>query len=99
MHRGLTALALVACTAGCFGYNRSAKRWAYAGDTVLILGGGGAIAASLLTRSDPPPAMPGMEQPYEAPLSGGLVAGAVLVTAGVIGIVINATRPIVKSSR
>src|SRR5213078_4192689 len=34
--------ALMACAlllGGCFGYNKSAKRWAYVGDTVLLLGG------------------------------------------------------------
>ena len=82
---------------GCFGYNRSAKRWAYAGDTALILGGGGAISADLL-GSEPPPCT-GRACSYEAPFSGALVAGAVLVTAGLIGIVINATRPYVKTSR
>ncbi|MDQ3365589.1 MAG: hypothetical protein M3680_09185 [Myxococcota bacterium] len=84
---------------GCFGYNPSAKRWAYVGDTALILGGGGAIAGDLLLRSDPEPAMPGIREPYSAPVSGALVAGVLLVTAGVLGIVINATRPDVKTSR
>lgn len=83
---------------GCFGYNRSAKRWSYVGDTVLILGGGGAIAADLLTKTDEPPCM-GRACPYESPFSGTLLVGAMLVTAGIVGIIVNATRPIVKSSR
>jgi len=100
--RALGALALCAvvwASAGCFGYNKSAKRWAYAGDTVLILGGGAAIAGDLLTKDDPPMTMPGMKEPYESPVGGALVAGVMLATAGIIGIIINATRPDVKSSR
>ncbi len=100
--RVLAMLGLVAVLplgTGCFGYNQSAKRWSYVGDTVLIVGGGGAIAGDLLLRSDPEPAMPGLREPYSAPVSGALVAGALLVTAGVIGMVINATRPDVKTSR
>jgi hypothetical protein len=98
-NRARVALAMLACSTGCFGYNKSAKRWSYAGNTVLILGGGAAIAADLLTKSDSPPPMPGTMEPYEQPLTGGLVAGALLVTAGVVGMIVNATRPNVKSSR
>lgn len=83
---------------GCFGYNKSAKRWSYVGDSVLILGGGGAIAGDLLTKETQPPCM-GRDCPYEKPFSGALVAGAILVTAGIFGIVLNATRPTVKTSR
>ncbi|HWU90194.1 MAG TPA: hypothetical protein VN253_23180 [Kofleriaceae bacterium] len=83
---------------GCFGYNKSAKRWSYAGDSVLILGGGGAIAADVLTKTEPPPCT-GRACPYESPISGAMLAGSMLVTAGLIGIVINATRPNVKTSR
>lgn len=94
----LVALVLASGSTGCFAYNRPAKRWAYVGDTVLILGGGGAISADLLTGTDPPPCM-GRACPYESPVSGAIVAGAMLVTAGLVGIVINATRPNVKTSR
>jgi len=80
---------------GCFGYNSSAKKWAYVGNTVLILGGGGAIAAEETTK--PPPCM--TAACYNPPLTGGLVAGVVLATAGLVGIVFNATRPNVKTSR
>lgn len=98
--RSLAALAVLSLgLTGCFGYNKSAKRWAYVGDTVLILGGGGAIAADVLTKDEPAPCMPGTMCPYESPLSGAMVAGAVLVTAGLIGILVNATRPNVKTSR
>ena len=92
-------VALVACIAlatGCFAYDSSAKKWAYVGDTVLVLGGGGAIAADLLTREK----CEGIGCPdFEPPFGGGTVAGALLVTAGVIGMIINATRSPVKTSR
>lgn len=92
-------MALIASTtllAGCFGYNSSAKRWAYVGDTLLILGGGAAIAADVTTKE--PPCM-GDNCLYKPSLHGGLVAGAVLVTAGLVGIVLNLTRDNVKTSR
>src|SRR5438093_5964747 len=42
----MKVMALVACFAlGCFGYNSSAKRWAYVGDTILVIGGAAAIGA------------------------------------------------------
>lgn len=92
-----TLLVTLLCVTGCFGYNKSAKRWAYAGDGVLIVGGGGAIAADLLTAE---PTCEGMGCPtFESPISGVLVAGVVLATAGLIGIILNATRPEVKTSR
>ncbi|MGE5182951.1 MAG: hypothetical protein ACM31C_12850 [Acidobacteriota bacterium] len=95
----MKAIALVASltlVAGCFGYNSSAKKWAYVGNTVLIAGGGGAIGWDLATR---PGMCTGNNCPYQAPVGGGVVAGAVLVTAGLIGIIYNATRPEVKTSR
>lgn len=95
----VAALALAPGAAGCFGYNKSSKRWAYVGDTVLIAGGGGAIAGDVLTRGEPEPCMPGTICPYESPISGAIVAGAVLATAGLVGIILNATRPNVKTSR
>jgi hypothetical protein len=95
----LVTLALVAMTSGCFGYNKSAKRWSYAGNTVLILAGGAAIAGDLLTRSDGEPRMAGEPEAYDPSLSGGLVAGALLVGAGIFGMIFNATRPDVKTSR
>ena len=95
--RATAVAASIALCAGCFGYNRSAKRWAYAGDTVLIVGGGGAIAADLLTR---PESCTGVNCPrYTAPVGGALVVGAMLVTAGVLGMILNATRDNVKTSR
>lgn len=91
-------VAVAALASGCFGYNQSSKRWAYVGDTVLVLGGGGLIAGDLLTQEDCMP-MPLAPCAYEAPISGALVAGAVLVVAGVVGMVVNATRANVKTSR
>lgn len=92
-------VALAACAAllsGCFGYSSSAKKWAYVGDAVLIVGGGGAIAADILTREP----CEGVSCPdFELPFGGGTVAGAMLVTAGIIGIIVNATRDEVKTSR
>jgi len=68
LSRSATALvvltSLVASLTGCFGYNRSAKRWA-----------------------------------YESSIHGQLLAGVVLVAAGLTGLVINATRDTVKTSR
>lgn len=89
---------LVLSLTGCFGYNKSAKRWAYVGDTVLMLGGGGAITADVLTKTEPEPCT-GSACPYETPFTGAMVAGVMLVTAGLVGILINATRPNVKTSR
>ncbi|MDX2090236.1 MAG: hypothetical protein SFX73_20420 [Kofleriaceae bacterium] len=95
------ALVMAALLTGCFGYNKSAKRWAYVGDTVLFLGGGGIIAGDLATRESGPcmPVTPNTPCAYEAPLTGALVAGAVLAAAGLFGYVFNATRPTVKTSR
>jgi hypothetical protein len=97
-----SALALLAATTlltslgGCFGYNKPAKRWAYVGDAVLILGGGAAIAVDV-TSQDAPCA--GDNCLYRSPIHGGLVAGVVLVAAGLCGIAFNATRTNVKTSR
>jgi hypothetical protein len=96
------ALALIAATtlilflSGCFGYNKSAKRWAYVGDTVLVLGGGAAIAVDVTSKDAP---CVGDNCPYKSPIHGGLVAGVVLAAAGVFGILFNATRTNVKTSR
>jgi hypothetical protein len=92
----MKAVALIALLSGCFGYDPGAKKWAYVGDTLLIVGGGAAIGADLATR---PAACSGPTCTYQAPIDGGLVAGVVLVTAGVVGIIYNATRAPVKTSR
>lgn len=96
----MKAVALLVCLTlcgGCFGYNSSAKKWAYAGDTILMLGGGGAIAADLTVNK--PEMCTGTSCPYQSPIRGGLIAGAVLVGAGLFGIIFNATRDNVKTSR
>jgi hypothetical protein len=91
---------VLAFTSGCFGYNKSAKRWSYVGNTVLILGGGGAIAADQLATSKPDPGLTmTAAPPYNPPFSGVLLAGAMLVAAGFFGMIFNATRPYVKTSR
>jgi hypothetical protein len=94
-----SALALVASItllSGCFGYNRSAKRWAYVGDTVLVLGGGGAIALDVTSKDAP---CTGDNCLYRSQIHGEMVVGAMLVAAGLAGFVINATRDNVKTSR
>jgi hypothetical protein len=92
-----TALALcIALVSGCFAYNPSGKKWAYAGDVLLMAGGGGAIALDVTNK---PEACTGTNCPYVSPIHGGLVAGALLVGAGLFGIIFNATRDNVKGSR
>lgn len=95
-------MALVACAAllaGCFGYNSSAKKWAYVGDTVLLLGGGGALAYGI--QNKPAPCDDTTDSgacPYHSEIRGPMVAGAVLIAAGIVGIIYTATRDNVKSS-
>jgi hypothetical protein len=91
----IALIALLAGASGCFGYNRSAKRWAYVGDAVLILGGGAAIATDLTSKSTP---CSGDNCPYQSSIHGTMVAGVILVAAGLFGLVFNATRDNVKSS-
>jgi hypothetical protein len=101
--RGVALLALsalLATSSGCFGYNSSAKNWAYVGNSVLIAGGGAAIASDFVFKADAS-SMTAMatDDPYKPPISGAILAGSMLVTAGLLGIIINATRPTVKTSR
>jgi hypothetical protein len=94
------ALGLVSGSLGCFGYTPSAKRWAYAGDALLIAAGGAAIALDVTSK--PPPCVPDARNngcSYESSISGAMVAGAVLAAAGLFGILFNATRDNVKGSR
>lgn len=97
--RGVALLALSALLSGCFGYNSSAKKWAYVGNSVLIAGGGAAIASDFLIKDDSTSMTMTTDKPYEPPFSGAILAGSMLVTAGILGIIINATRPTVKTSR
>lgn len=91
---------VVAFTTGCFGYNRSAKKWAYVGNTVLLIGGGAAIATDQLASSKADLGLTmTAAKPYDPPFSGVMLAGVMLVAAGLFGIVFNATRPNVKTSR
>jgi hypothetical protein len=92
----IASIVLLALLSGCFGYNRSAKRWAYVGDTVLILGGGAAIAVDVTSKSEP---CVGDNCPYQSPIHGAMVAGVVLAAAGLFGLFFNATRDNVKTSR
>jgi len=92
----IASITLLTSLGGCFGYNKSAKRWAYVGDTVLILGGGAAIAIDVTSKETP---CMGDNCPYKSPIHGALVAGVVLAAAGVFGILFNATRDNVKTSR
>ena len=94
--RWVTIVVIATLATGCFGYNPSAKRWAYVGDTVLIIAGGGAIAADVVGGHE----VVGEGAAEYKPLFGGAaVVGALLVLGGFTGIVINATRPDVKLSR
>jgi hypothetical protein len=100
---GVRFAAIVALLAvlgtGCFGYNRPAKKWAYVGNTVLMLGGGAVIAADQLGASDSEGLSMTAAEPYDPPFSGVMLAGVVLVAAGLVGMIFNATRPEVKTSR
>ena len=96
MQRVVALVAAVALASGCFGYSSGAKKWSYVGDTVLILGGGGAIAGDLLTHEP----CEGVNCELDLPFGGGTVAGVFLVTAGLVGIILTATRDAPpKSSR
>jgi hypothetical protein len=102
MRGKLIALMMITSLAfpGCFGYNRSAKRWSYVGDTILILGGGAAIALDVTSSDKPDVGMTGTAaKPYDPPFSGVMLTGVILAAAGLFGILFNATRPIVKTSR
>lgn len=90
----------ISLLAGCFGYNRSARRWAYVGDAVLIAAGGAVITADVVSKEAPcmPDAM-NNGCAYRSPVHGAMIAGAVLAAAGLVGIVLNATRDDVKTSR
>ena len=92
----MRGIALVALLSGCFAYESPAKKWAYVGDTVMLVGGGAAIVADILTHEK----CEGATCPkFDPPFTGASVAGVMLVTAGIVGIIFNATREPVKTSR
>lgn len=98
----MKAVAVVTCLAlltGCFGYNSSAKNWSYAADSVLLLAGAGAIAWDYETRPGPCTLPTLMCPVYTEKVDGGLIAGIALATAGLFGLIFNATRTNVKTSR
>jgi hypothetical protein len=90
LFRAIAIAMLPLLLAGCFGYNRSAKRWAYVGDTVLLLSGGGAVALDVTSK--PEPCMGDNCVRFTPPFGGAMVAGVLLASAGIIGILFNATR-------
>jgi succinate dehydrogenase/fumarate reductase flavoprotein subunit len=92
----IASIALATSLGGCFGYNQSAKRWSYVGDSVLIAGGGAAIAIDVTSKDAP---CTGDNCTYRSSIHGAMIAGIVLVAAGVFGIVFNATRDNVKTTR
>jgi hypothetical protein len=96
----VASITLLASLGGCFGYNKSAKRWAYVGDAVLLVGGGTAIAIDVTSKETPcmPDAM-GNGCTYQPSLHGAVIAGVVLAAAGLFGILFNATRDNVKTTR
>jgi hypothetical protein len=93
-------IASIGLLSGCFGYNKSAKRWAYVGNGVLIAGGGTVIALDVTSKDAPcmPDAM-NNGCSYRSPIHGALIAGVVLAAAGAFGVLFNATRDDVKTSR
>ena len=96
MPRGVAAvvasLALV-LGGGCFGYTKGAKAWSYVGN-ILLMGAGGA-AIGLDYKSQPGCESMGCSK-YTAPVSDGVAIGSVAIAAGIVGIVLNATRPLAK---
>lgn len=87
--RLVAALVLVTMLAGCFGYRAGAKKWAYVGDTLLVLGGGGTLAWGVVDKPSP---CDGGACAYHSEIRGAMVAGALLIAAGLAGFIFNATR-------
>ncbi|HET9626885.1 MAG TPA: hypothetical protein VFP84_36245 [Kofleriaceae bacterium] len=96
----VASITLIAFLSGCFGYNKSAKRWAYVGDAILLVGGGTAIAIDVTQKETPcKPDEMGNGCTFQPSVHGALIAGVVLAAAGLFGILFNATRDDVKTSR
>ena len=62
---------------------------------MLLAGGAAAVAYGV---EDKPTACEGEGCPYHSEIRGGMVAGALLIGAGLFGILFNATRENAKSS-
>jgi hypothetical protein len=104
LRAGVAALVIAAvASTGCWGYNRSAKRGAYVLDSVLVAGGGTLITLGVMnppeTCEEQMVVGPGCNDPVAGPLSGTLVAGAILAVGGLVAFIVNATRREVKTSR
>lgn len=102
----LLALATtMATTSGCVGYSRSAKHWAYLGNSTLLAAGGGAMALGILTYDTSCPTNAGGSSSSNAcvtqvgPVSGITIAGAALLIGGIVGIVLTATRPLPRNAQ
>jgi hypothetical protein len=96
----VASITLIAFLSGCFGYNKSAKRWAYVGDAILLVGGGTAIAIDVTKKETPCMAdAMGNGCTFQPSVHGAMIAGIVLAAAGLFGILFNATRDNVKTSR
>jgi hypothetical protein len=96
----VASITVIALLSGCFGYNKSAKRWAYVGDAILLVGGGTAIAIDATQKEARcKPDEMGNGCTFQPSVHGAMIAGIVLAAAGLFGILFNATRDNVKSSR
>ena len=103
---GLVALATtLTASSGCVGYSRSAKHWAYLGNSTLLAAGGGAMALGILTYDTSCPTNAGGSSSTNAcvspvgPVSGITIAGAALLIGGIVGIVLTATRPLPRNAQ
>ncbi|HPH66763.1 MAG TPA: hypothetical protein PLF40_13490 [Kofleriaceae bacterium] len=90
---------------GCIGYSRSAKRWAYVGNSTLLASGAGALTLGILTYDTSCPTTTGGSSSTNScvtqvgPVSGISVVGAMLLVGGIVGIVLTATRPLPRNAQ
>lgn len=98
-------LATTVSATGCIGYSRSAKRWAYVGNSTLIASGAGALTLGILTYDTSCPTNAGGSSSTNScvtqvgPVSGISVVGAMLLVGGIVGIVLTATRPLPRNAQ
>jgi hypothetical protein len=93
--RGIvSAMLCVAMLTGCWGYTSSSKKWAYVGDSLLLVGGGAALAYGV---EDKPAACTGDGCEYHSSIRGAEVVGVALLAAGLFGLLFNITRENVKN--